>query len=121
MSVLGLIDRRVLGAFRCVDAATSQQVQQRVRAASTALDIRRNASGFFVVFDAPGLRDLTTQFDIDPAKTWPAPQAFEAWLWPSGHQYLPRRATINMPRNPAPMTDAASSMIPSGSRIPTTF
>ena len=112
MTVIGRVDRRVLGAFRSVDAASRQHVQQRVRAASTELDIRRNASGFFVVFDAPGLRDLTTQFDVDATKPWPPPQAFEVWLWPDSYQYLPRRATINMPRKPAPMTDGASSMIP---------
>lgn len=112
MTVLDRVDRRVLGAFRCVDAASLQQVPQGVRATSTELDLRRNASGFFVVFNAPGMRDRTTEFDLDPDQAWPAPKPFSVSIRPAGYRYLPRRATVNMPRKPAPMTDPGSAMIP---------
>jgi len=112
MTVLGRVDRRVFGAFRCIDAASRQQIPDRVRVVSRELDIRRNASGFFVVFDAPGLRALTTQFDVDEATPWPAAKPFDVEVRPDGYRYLPRRAAIGMPRKPTPMSDAASSMIP---------
>src|SRR5262249_22830422 len=84
----------------------------RIRVVSRELDIRRNASGFFVVFDARGLHQRTTEFDVDETTPWPAPKPFDVEVRPDGYRYLPRRATVNMPRKPAPMTDAASSMIP---------
>ncbi len=111
MTVIDVVDRRVLGAFRCVDGASGRQLQDAMRVASR-LDIRRNASGVFVVFNAPGLAALTTQFDIDPSAAWPAPSPYDVEIRPQGRLYLPRRATIRMPRKPAPLSDNASSMIP---------
>lgn len=110
MTVLASVDRRVLGALRCVDAFSRQQVIAGVGATSQTIDIRRNASGFFVVFMAPGMRDLTLQFD--PLKPWPAATGFEVTIRPDGQRYLPRRAQISLPRRPEPMTDPSSSMIP---------
>jgi hypothetical protein len=107
---LGLVDRRVLGAFRLVDAFSLQQLTDTPSVQSAAWDVRRNASGVFVVFDGPGLSGLTTQFD--PVKPWPAPQGKEVSIKADGRQYLPRRVQIRMPRAPEPMTVAGSSMIP---------
>jgi len=110
MTVLSTVDRRVLGAFQCVDAITRQPVLDRVLASTGELDLRPKANGVFVVFGAPGMRALTTQFE--PKLPWPAPTPFIVSLTPAGGRYLPRRVSIALPRSPTPMTDASSSMIP---------
>jgi hypothetical protein len=110
MTSLATVDRRVLGAFRIVDAFSREPVSQPPVVRNAVLDVRRNASGVFVVFGAPGLRNLTVQFD--PVKPWPAATAFPVTIVADGRRYLSRRARISMPRRPEPMSDPASSMIP---------
>jgi hypothetical protein len=110
MTVLATVDRRVLGAFRLVDAFSREPVSATPIVRVAALDVRRNASGVFVVFDAPGRRELTWQFD--PKTPWPAATDTPVAIVADGRRYLSRRAQISMPRRPTPMSDPDSSMIP---------
>ena len=110
MSVLDKIERRVLGAFRCVDSYSGQQVRDALLAGSTQLDIRRNASAFYVVFNGPGMSNLTTQFDV--AAAWPNSSDYDVTLRPGTRRYLPRLAKISMPRQPVKMDQDNSSMVP---------
>ncbi|MEP7306021.1 MAG: hypothetical protein ABJA98_10935 [Acidobacteriota bacterium] len=110
MRVLDTVDRRVLGAFRCVDAFSRQSVLDPLAVGGRALDIRRNASGVFVVFQALGLRDLTLQFN--PTAPWPSARAFEVTIVPAGARYFARRAQLSLPRKPTPVNDPDSSMRP---------
>jgi hypothetical protein len=109
MRVLDTVDRRVLGAFRGVDACSRQPILDPL-VVDSALDLRRNASGLFVVFQATGLRDLTLQFD--PTAPWPTATGFEIAMRPVSARYLPRRAQVHLPRKPTPISDPDSSMIP---------
>jgi hypothetical protein len=110
MTVLSTVDRRVLGAFQCVDAITRLPVSDRVLASTAELDLRSKANGVFVVFAAPGMRALTTQFE--PKLPWPASTPFIVSLKSAGGRYLPRVASIAVPRSPTAMNDPSSSMIP---------
>ena len=55
------VDRRVLAAFRCVGAASDANIRDGIDLFAPMLKIRRTASGYYVVFDAPGMRSLTTR------------------------------------------------------------
>lgn len=108
--ILENVDRRVLGAFRCVDAVTKAPVLDSLIVQSDQLDLRRNASQMWVVFDAPGMHGLTTQFDV--TSPWPAASGFEVSIRTLGKEYLPRRASVNVPRKLAPIADPDSVMRP---------
>jgi len=87
------VDRRILGAFVCVDAITGLSVGAPIQVTAPGWKIKPNRSGIYVIFDGPGLTALTTQFI--PGSTWPAsPTSLEVALQDSGRRYLPRRANI---------------------------
>lgn len=97
------IDRRVLAALRFRDAVTGATV-------AGALDVRaagarwiRNRRGWWILASAPGLVAHTTAFAAPP----PAPTIGTVPLRvrvadPAG-RYLPRTATVALPRNPDPV------------------
>jgi hypothetical protein len=107
--ILENVDRRVLGALRCVDAVSRTPIEEFVAVHSSTLDIRRNSSGSYVVFSAPGMRPFTTQFDVTPPG--PAATPFEVMIEPASARYLPRRARVGMPRT-VKLDDSNSVMVP---------
>jgi len=87
------VDRRILGAFICVDAITGLAVTAPIQVSAPGWKIKPNRSGIYVIFDGPGLTALTTQFI--PGSTWPAsPIPLEVRLQDSGRHFLPRRANV---------------------------
>ena len=87
------VDRRILGAFVCVDAITGLSVTSPIQVTAPGWKIKPNRSGTYVIFDGPGLSALTTQFI--PGSTWPtSATSFEVTLQDSNRRYLPRRANI---------------------------
>lgn len=97
-----VIDTRVLGAVRFVDAATQGQVSDGLKVDSTQGGLRRNRSGLWVIITAAGLEAHTTAFDAPPAA--PAVGTVPMTLTvtdPSG-RYLSRTATLLLPRDPNP-------------------
>jgi hypothetical protein len=110
------LDRRILGAFVCVDAMTGDSVPKPVRVTALRWTIKPNRSGIYVIFDGPGFNLLTTQFL--PSGIWPAPVSFEVTLQDPNRRYLPRRANVKAPLNvplilPAPSNSPPSSSPPS--------
>jgi hypothetical protein len=89
------VDRRILGAFVCVDAITSGTVVSPVSVTAPQWRVKPNRSGIYVIFNGPGLNLQTTQFL--PSGTWPAPVSFEVTLQDPSGRYLPRRANVNAP------------------------
>jgi hypothetical protein len=104
------VDRRILGAFRCLDPVLQITIAEGMTVESAALDIRRSGSGFYVVFDASGMHLLTTQFEV--TGSWPPASSFEVFVRPASTQYLPRRVQVKVPRKLAPMSDPQSVMVP---------
>ena len=98
------VDRRVLGAFRVVDAITGNSVRDPLTVSTAPLTVRPNRSAIYVVFNAPGMEKLTDEFD-PPA--WQDPSNFEVSIQDPGLRYLPRRANVQAPRKlPIPVDPA---------------
>jgi hypothetical protein len=90
------VDRRILGAFVCIDAVTGSSVVPAIPVVPDPLwTVAPNHSGIYVIFDGPGLDSLTDEFL--PSGTWPNPVSFEVTLQDPNLRYLPRRATVTAP------------------------
>ncbi len=90
------VDRRILGAFICVDAITGSSVAPAIPVTVPLLwTVKPNRSGIYVIFDGPGFDLLTGQFL--PSGSWPAPVTFEVTLQDPSLRYLPRRANVQAP------------------------
>jgi hypothetical protein len=100
-------DRRVLGAFICVDAITSDSVVKPLNATAPLWAVKPNRSGVYVIFNGPGFTPVTTQFI--PADPWPAAASFEVTLSDPNRLYLPRRVNVE-----APLTVPTIPPAPSG-------
>ena len=101
-----LIDRRVLGAFRLVDAITGRSVLDRLSITTAPLQVRPNRSAIYVVFNAPGMEKLTEEFD---PPSWQNSSDFEISIADPSLRYLPRRAKLKIPRNlPIPVDPATA-------------
>ncbi len=89
------VDRRVLGAFVCVDAITGNSVIPAIPVTASQWTVTPNRSGIYVIFDGPNFDALTDEFI--PSGTWPAPVSFEVSLQDLSLRYLPRRANVQAP------------------------
>jgi len=89
------VDRRILGAFVCVDAITGSSVVPAIPVTAPQWTVRPNHSGIYVIFDGPQLGPQADQFI--PSGTWPAPQTLEVTLQDPSLRYLPRRANVQAP------------------------
>jgi len=89
------VDRRILGAFVCVDAITGSSVVPAIPVTAAQWTVKPSRSGIYVIFEGPGFDALTGQFI--PSGTWPAPASFEVTLQDPSRKYLPRRANVQAP------------------------
>ena len=97
------VDRRVLGAIRCVDAITGSFVSKALTVTSSQLLLRANRKAIYVIFGAPNLDERTTQFE--PVLPWPAATTFEISIQDPSRRYLPRRAQVQAPQKLSPPAD----------------
>jgi hypothetical protein len=118
LTVIERVERRILGAFRLLDAVTRLPVLQpvEVRALGAVLvrpggdievplprksvEIRQNRSGFHVLFRAPLFDEYTATF-LDPQPppdTQAGPLRLRLAIDDAGPQYLPRQFTFDLPR-----------------------
>jgi hypothetical protein len=104
------VDRRVLGAIRCVDAITGNSIVSAMSVTSSQLDLRANRKAIYVIFNAPGLNARTAQFD--PVLPWPAPATFEISIQDPSRRYLPRRANVQAPQKLPPPIDPSKPFDP---------
>jgi hypothetical protein len=95
-----LLDTRVLGAVRFVDAATSNLVTDGLTVQSAQADLRRNRSGLWIVWNAAGLEEHIFQFDQPPAIPAVGSIAVSLTISDAGGRYLARAAAIHLPRDP---------------------
>ena len=119
-------DRRVLGAFQCVDAVTRLPIAVpatvEVRGATIAgapvdvalhehaVRIRQNRGGLFVVLGAPFFDTYASTLDNPPAplETLVAPLRLHLAVTEAGPHYLPQQFQYDLPRSLDP--DAADSV-----------
>lgn len=98
------VERRVLGALRCVDATTGVAIEQPMQVrvttpAGLSASLLRNRSGLYVISLAPGLEPHAGAFAEPPDD---APLPFVAQVNDPLGRYLPRRASLSLPRDPDP-------------------
>ncbi len=105
--MIELLESRVLGAVRWIDAVTQAPVTLPLTVSGPGLRFTRNLSGLTVITHAAGLEALVRTFDLS---TLPAGDAVPvgdrvliADVTDPGGTYLPRRFSFNLPRDPAPV------------------
>lgn len=106
------VDRRVLGAFRFVDAITGNIVTDPMAITVAAWQVKPNHSGTYVIFNGPGFEDLTTQFTPSSWPPPPTPPTFEVTVPNAGLRYQSRRVNIKAPQALTPATDPNSIFNP---------
>ena len=95
------VDRRVLGAFVCVDAITGNSVVPAIPVTAPDWTVKANRSGIYVIFNGPGFDSETG--DFIPSGTWPPiPATLEVSLQDPSLRYLPRRVKVKAPQ-PVPV------------------
>jgi hypothetical protein len=104
------VDRRVLGAFRCVDSITGASVQITPVVNSPVLKIRQNHSGIWVIFNGPGFAAVSDDFLA--SGTYPPPAPFVVTINDPSGTYLSRQATLQVPAPLTPVSDPASIFNP---------
>lgn len=96
------LDRRVLGAIRFLDGTTGVRVTDSLMVTGENLRLVRNQSGYTVIVSAEGLEHHTVPFDAPLGTPAPGSLSFEIEIRDPTRRYLPRRATIRLPRVPNP-------------------
>ena len=121
------VDRRVLGAIRCVDANTNLRIEGSFRIESAGLEIFRNRQGDFVLARAHSNADLdahTDQFQEVPSQPALGSESFdidivalnendrhESLLNAQIAPYLPRRISVDLPRDPDPANSGSDTSL----------
>lgn len=104
--VLEATDDRVLGALRCVDAATGAAIggllSARVADGTAGVVLRRNRRGLWVVVRHTALAAHEVAFDAPPALPALGSVALDLVLIDPAGTYLPRRVRVALPRDPDP-------------------
>jgi len=106
---LEALDRRVLGALRFVDANTGAVVRDALLPRVAGARLQRNRSGLWVLsgVDAPAeLAAHGAAFERPPAAPPLGDVPLALDVSDSAGRYLPRRATLALPRDPAPANAA---------------
>lgn len=97
------VDRRILGAIRFIDGITRQPARSPLKVwTEEGVRLFRNLSGDFIVLDAIGLHAHTEIFDQPPADPAPGSLPFVLLVADLEGEYLARRFTIRLPRDPDP-------------------
>jgi len=99
---LDRVERRVLGALRCVDATTSAPLRYALRIdAPAGARIQRNRSGLFVIQEWAPPVDHATAFLGPPPGPADMLSLTVGISDPTGH-YLPRLVRVELPRDASP-------------------
>lgn len=111
-----VLDTRVLGAVRWVDAVTGAPIALALTVRGPGLRFTRNLSGLTVITHAAGLEAYTRTFDLGtlpPGETVPTGDVtVTADVEDPSGTYLPRRFTFDLPR------DASPDVLPPDGRRP---
>src|SRR6516225_5011741 len=96
------VEFRVLGALRCLDAVTGTPIERAMSVEAQGTRIVRNRSGLYVLIEAPGFDDYNASFPAPPATPAVGSVAFPVTVSDPLGAYLPRSASISLPRDPDP-------------------
>jgi len=96
------VDRRVLGALRCVDATTLMPIDEPLAVSAPGARLLRNHSGLYVIQTWTRLPAHEDAFDAPPAAPAVGSESLVLDVRDASGRYLARRVAIALPRDPAP-------------------
>lgn len=103
---LELLDRRVLGAIRLLNAATGLPLPDAIKINNPGSKFLRNPRGYYVIQGILGNASLeahTKDFLTPPNTPEIVSVSLSLQIMPLNKQYLPRRYTLKLPRDPNPV------------------
>ena len=100
--LLESVDRRVLGALRVVDGNTGAVLREPLLLSLPGARVQRNRSGLWVLTDLPALAEHLGAFNAPPPLPAVGSISLTALLSDPSGRYLPRRATLALPRDATP-------------------
>ena len=96
------VDRRYLGALKCIDRAAGFHLTRLLRLSSNDLEFIRNRSSLYVIKNARGLEHHLDAFDAAPDSPAVGTLSFDVDVVDPSLRYLPRRITVALPRDADP-------------------
>ena len=97
-----LLDTRILGAVRFIDATTGTPIQSRLEVAGDGARFIRKRLGAYVLASHPAFDGYGRAFGAPPSSPVPASVRVELTVADPGGHYLPRRFALRLPRDPDP-------------------
>jgi len=94
------LEWRVLGALRPVDGTTGMALRGPLEAFAAGARIVRNRSGLYVLHEWSRLPTHAAAFEAPPVLPAPGSEPLQITLRDPAGRYLPRLATIALPRDP---------------------
>ena len=104
--------------MRPVDGTTGMALRGALEVSATGARILRNRSGLYVIQDWSRLATHTAAFDAPPDLPVPGSELLEIVLRDPIGRYLPRRASIALPRDPGAIGAASLFVAPFGTDCP---
>ncbi len=105
------VDRRYLGALKCIDRAAGFHLTRQLQLSSADLEFVRNRSSLYVIQNAAGLEAHIDAFDMAPATPAPGALTFNVSVVDPSESYLPRALEITLPRDADPANSASEDSI----------
>ena len=96
------VDRRVLGALRCVDATTLMPIDEPLAVSAPGARLLRNRSGLYVIQSWTRLATHEDVFEAPPAAPAVGSESLVVDVRDLSGRYLSRRVAIALPRDPTP-------------------
>ena len=100
------VEHRVLGALQCTDATTLVPLETPLTLAGDGVDLVRNRSGLYVIWEWTRLATHALAFDTPPPAPALGSESLDLSVQDPSGRYLPRRVRIALPRDPLPANAA---------------
>ena len=103
IKTLESIDRRILGAIRFVDTASEAVITDSLNLKpEKSMTFVRNLSNNYVITAAEGFEDYIREFEKAPKYDADKAEEFTVEVKDPSGRYLPRKFSVQIPRNPDP-------------------
>jgi hypothetical protein len=99
---LDLLDRRVVGAVRYLDATTGLPIRRALDVAGEGVRLMRNLRGLYVLSQVAGLEQHELTFPAPPRSPGIAGMRMTLTVSDPAGRFLPRSHTVRLPRDPDP-------------------
>ncbi len=112
MVELERVEARVLGALSVVDATTGVRILDGLALQPDAgARLQRNRSGLYVIVHVPALAAHESAFEAPPSVPLVGKSPLSVRIDDTLGRYLPRLATIALPRDPTPSDDPSADSL----------